>query len=103
MVLWDRILLREDVDVEGFSATNLSPEYYFFDDGPFLRLVCLSPNSPFVYFLLYLDPMLNPMLWKTSSCGQNAFCTPKTRGLECQCDFLLRLFGSDRHLIYHSE
>ncbi|XP_075252930.1 signal peptidase complex subunit 3-like [Convolutriloba macropyga] len=58
VVLWDRILLREDVDVEGFSATNLSPEYYFFDDGPFLRgttakLVLrwnIIPNSGYMPF-----------------------------------------------------
>lgn len=37
VVLWDKILLREDVEVNNFAVSNLSPKYYFFDDGAFLR------------------------------------------------------------------
>ncbi|XP_063722961.1 signal peptidase complex subunit 3-like [Symsagittifera roscoffensis] len=63
VVLWDRIMLREDADVEKFSVDNLSPKYYFFDDGANLRglpakLVLrwnVIPNSGYMPFAASTD------------------------------------------------
>jgi len=45
VVLWDKILLRDDKDVDHFVLENSSPKYYFFDDGAFLRYNCKTDPS----------------------------------------------------------